>query len=437
MRIKRSRLFVWLGVVILVSACVGAFVLSSRAHGLEKNDEIPLAEVKRGDLQLQVRATAELRASHAIMLTAPAIGGDALQITQLARTGAPVKKGDVIIEFDPSEQRYKLEQSRSELLQAEQEITKANADATVLGAQDKVALLKARYGVRKAELEVKKNELVSKIDGEKNQLALEQARRVLAESEKDVESHKASGQATVFLAQEKYNKFKLTMDQAKQNLDKMRVSAPMDGLVSVQKNMNASGGFFFTGMSLPDYHSGDQVQAGSAIAQVVEPMEMDLIAKVGEQEHSNVTPGQDVDVAFDALPGETYRGKVKNVGAMAMRQFFDSNTQGGFDVSIQLTGKDPRLRSGFSAQAVFLGNKQKNVLYIPRQAIFLKDGKRIVYVSKAGGYDQREVKIQSENESRAAITGLDEGTRIALIDPTVTRRSKDSSSVAHGLGGTL
>jgi hypothetical protein len=122
---------------------------------------------------------------------------------------------------------------------------------------------------------------------------------------------------------------------------------------------------------------------------------------------------------------------------MAMRQFFDSNTQGGFDVSIQLTGRDPRLRSGFSAQAVFLGNKQKNVLYIPRQAIFLKDGKRIVYVSKAGGYDQREVKIQSENESRAAITGLDQGTRIALIDPTVTRRSKDSSSVAHGLGGTL
>jgi HlyD family secretion protein len=436
MRMKRSRLFVWLGAVILLSAAAGALVMSSRAHGLEKNDDIPLAEVKRGDLELQVRATAELRASRAIMLTAPAIGGDALQITQLARTGAPVKKGDLIIEFDPSEQRYKLEQSRSELLEAEQEITKAKADATVLGAQDKVALLKARYGVRKAELEVKKNELVSKIDGDKNQLALEQALRVLAESEKDVESHKTSGHAAVFLAQEKYNKAKLAMDQAQQNLDKMRVTAPMDGLVSIQKNMNASGGFFFTGMSLPDYHSGDQVQAGSAIAQVVDPMEMDLISKVSEQEHSNVTPGQDVNVMFDALPGQTYRGKVKSVGGMAMRQFFDSNTQGGFDVSIQLTGTDPRLRSGFTAQVVFLGNKQKNVLYIPRQAAFLKDGKRIVYVRKVGGYDQREVKIQSENESRAAITGLDEGARVAFIDPTVTRKSTDSSSAAPVLGGT-
>jgi HlyD family secretion protein len=436
MRTKRSRLLVWLGSVLLVGLAVAGFVVSSRAHVVDKSDEIPLAEVKRGDLELQVRATAELRASHAIMLTAPAIGGDALQITQLARTGAPVKKGDLIIEFDPSEQRYKLEQNRSELLQAEQEITKAKADAVVLGAQDKVALLKAKYGVRKAELEVKKNELVSKIDGEKNQLALEQAQRTLEESEKDLESHKTSGQAAVFLAQEKYNKAKLAMDQARENLDKMQVTAPIDGLVSIQKNMNASGGFFFTGMSLPDYHAGDQVQAGSSIAQVVDPRGMELISKIGEQEHSNLMAGQAVDVRFDALPAHVYKGTVKSVGGMSMRQFFDSSNPGGFDVSIQLAETDPRLRSGFTAQVVFLGNNQKNVMYIPRQAVFLKDGKRIVYARKANGYDQREVKILSETESRAAITGLAEGVQIALIDPTATRKSTASGSAGPGLGAT-
>ena len=264
---RRSRIFVWLAAGILVSSAVGAVVVSKRARVVEQSDGIPLVQVKRGDLDLQVHATAELRASHAVMLAAPAIGGDALQITRLVRTGELVKKGDVVIEFDPSEEHYKLEQSQSELLQAEQEITKAKADATVLAAQDKVALLKARYGVRKAELDMKKNELVSKIDGQKNQLALEQATRVLAESEKDIESHKASGQASVFLAQEKYNKAKLAMDQAQQNLDKMRVVAPTDGLISIQKNMDASGGIFFTGMTLPDYHPGDQVQAGGSIAQ--------------------------------------------------------------------------------------------------------------------------------------------------------------------------
>ena len=52
----------------------------------------------------------------------------------LVRTGQAVKKGEVVFEFDPSEQHYKLEQNRSELLQAEQEITKAKADAAVLAA---------------------------------------------------------------------------------------------------------------------------------------------------------------------------------------------------------------------------------------------------------------------------------------------------------------
>ena len=160
--------------VILVGAI--AVVAAVRRSSLPATDgEIPVGQVKRGDMELKVVATGELRATHTITLTAPPVGGGALQITRLSHTGVAVKKGDIVIEFDPSEQRYKLEQNRSELLQAEQEITKAKADAAVLAAQDKVALLKDRFDVRRAELDVQKNELVSAIDGKKNQLALEQA----------------------------------------------------------------------------------------------------------------------------------------------------------------------------------------------------------------------------------------------------------------------
>jgi multidrug resistance efflux pump len=400
------------------------------------NDEIPLAEVKRGEIDLQVHATGELRASHSIMLSAPAVGGDALQITHMVRTGQPVKKGDVVFEFDPSEQLYKLEQNRSELLQAEQEITKAKADAAVLAAEDKVTLLKDRYSVRRAELDVQKNELLSKIDADKNELALAQAKRVLEEEEKDIESHNASGKAATYLAQEKYNKAKLGMDQAQQNLDKMRVTAPMDGLVSIQKNMDASGGYIFSVAALPDYHEGDQVQPGNAIAQVVDPQGLDLISKIGEQDRANVQVGQPVEVVFDALPGQVFHGTVKSVGGMSMRQFFSSNANGNFEVGIQLANEDYRLRSGFTAQIVFIGASKKNVLYVPRLAIFFKDGKRIVYVSKGNGYEQREVRIQSQSESRAAIDGLEEGSRVALIDPTAPRKTSGAGSATGSMEGT-
>lgn len=435
-RIKRHRILISSIVALVLVGGIGAVVASSRVSLPAKTDEIPLAVVTRGEIDLKVHATGELRASHSIMLSAPAVGGDSLQITKLVRTGQLVKKDDVVFEFDPSEQHYKLEQNQSDLLQAEQEITKAKADAVVLEAKDKVLLLKDKHNVRRAELDVQKNELVSKIDGDKNILALEQAKRVLAEQEKDIESHKASGQAGTYLAQEKYNKAKLAMDQAQQNLDKMRVTAPMDGLVSIQKNTNASGGFFFTGMSLPDYHEGDQVQPGSSIAQVVDPAGLDLTAKIGEQDRSNVTPGQDVEVVFDALPGKVFRGKVKSVAGASVRQFFSSDSNGSFEVAIQLLDSDARLRSGFTAQLMFVGESKKNVLYLPRQALFLKDGKRIVYVKKGNGYEQREVKIQNQNESRAAVEGLSEGDKIALVDPTAPRKAGSGSAATGSMEGT-
>src|SRR6202167_4929433 len=242
---KRRRAIAWGAFAVILLSGIGVVAAARRSRITAPKDEIPVSQVKRGDLDFKVVATGELRATRTITLTAPPVGGGALQITRLSHTGVAVKKGDIVIEFDPSEQRYKLEQNRSELLQAEQEITKARADAAVLAAQDKAALVKDRFDVRRAELEVQKNELVSAIDGKKNQLALEQAKRVLAELEQDIHSHTASGQAKIYLAQEKGNKAKLQMEQAQQNIDKMHVPAAMDGLVSVEKNQEANGGMFF------------------------------------------------------------------------------------------------------------------------------------------------------------------------------------------------
>ena len=137
-------------------------------------------------------------------------------------------------------------------------------------------MLKARFDVRRAELDVQKNELVSTIDAQKNDLALEQAKRVLAELEQDVKSRSASNEAAISLAEEKHNKAKLAMDQAQDSINKMRVMAPMDGLVALEKNEGATGGFFFSGMSLPEYREGDQVEAGRTVGQIIDPKEMEL-----------------------------------------------------------------------------------------------------------------------------------------------------------------
>ena len=402
---KRRRVITWGVLAVILIGAIGVVAASRRASLPALNGGTLSAKVMRGDLDLKVVATGELHATHTITLTAPPVGGGALQITRLSHTGVAVKKGDIVIEFDPSEQRYKLEQNRSELLQAEQEITKAKADAAVLAAQDKAALVKDRFDVRRAELE------------------------------QDIQSHTASGQATIYLAQEKRNKAKLEMDQAQQNIDKMHVPAAIDGLVSIEKNRDESGGIFFEGMTLPDYHEGDQVRPGSAIAEVIDPKEMEIISQINEHDRNNVKTGQSEEVRFDALPGQIFHGTVKTVAGMSMREFWDENLGGNFDVTIQIASIDPRLRPGLTAQVVILGDEKRNVLYIPRQALFLKEGKRIVYVKNGTGFEPREVKIQSESESRAAIEGLNAGAEVALVDPTGPQKAGSAGASTPGIGG--
>lgn len=431
---KRTRVWIPLIAVGVLIACAAAVATMRRPARASREEAIPTTTVRRGDIDIVIHANGDLRATQSMMLTAPQVGGDTLQILSLAETGASVHKGDMVVEFGKSEQNYKLEQSRSELQQAEQEIAKAQADNAVLAAQDKVALLKARYDVRKAELDVQTNEIRSRIDSEKNQLALDQARRVLAQLESDVKEHRASGSAALYLANQKYAKAHLAMNQAQQNLEKMRVTSPIDGLASIQRNIEASGGMFFTGMSLPDYRPGDTVQPGTAIVQILDPRSTELPVQVSETERANVHPGLPVVVHFDALPDKPMRGTVKSIGGAAISHFFGDAPSHSFECTVQLTDQDARLRPGLTAHVEIAGGRLQRILYLPRQALFSKDGKWVVFVHNGGGYEQRVIHIAGQSESRAAVEGLAEGTIVAMMDPTATRKPAQGASAA-GLEG--
>ena len=109
---------------------------------------VPTALVTKGPLKVTVHANGELRAGRTMTLVTPPVGG-MLRIVQMKTTGMPVKSGEIVMEFDPGDQVYALEQAKSEVAEAEQEIVKMKADADVQKAQDDVALLTARFDVRR------------------------------------------------------------------------------------------------------------------------------------------------------------------------------------------------------------------------------------------------------------------------------------------------
>ena len=425
---------IWLIAGIVLAAALAGMATVRWTSTTTPTNEVPVTHVKRGEFDAKIFATGELKASNLAVLSAPQIGGGTLQITRLLATGTRVKKGDLVAEFDPTEQRFKFEQSQSELQQAEQEIIKAKADVAVQAATDKVALLKARFGLRAAQLEIERNELLSVIDGKKNQLALDQAQRALDQLEQDIKSHTTSGVASIGLAQEKRHKAQLSMEQAKQNIEKMKLRAPMGGVVAIERNMDSGGGIFWEEMSAPDYREGDQAYPGISIAQVIDPNDMEVSAKLSERDRNNVKIGQRAEITLDALPDRIFEGVVKTVGGMSSRNIFDDEQGGHFEITLRVPGSDPRLLVGFTAQVVIVGDVRKDVQYVPLQAVFMNNGKRIVYVRKGNDFEPKEIKIAAQTESRAVIDGLSAGTEIALVNPTLPKPSAGSSAGHPSLG---
>lgn len=402
----------------------------------DRRNETPTARVTKGALKLTVHATGELRAGRTTTLVTPAVGG-MLRIVRMTPTGVSVKAGDVVMEFDPADQQYQLEQAKSELAEAEQGIVKMRADAAVQAAQDQVTLLTARFDVRRAELDASGNEFIGAIQAQKNVLSLEEARRRLAQLEEDVKSRTVTNRASLAVSEERRNKAQLSMQRAQQIIDSLVMKAPIDGVVSVKENRDASGGMFFFGMVLPEYREGDSVWPGRPVIDVIESGRMEVRAKVDESDRTNLASGEPASVYVDTLPGETFRARVGALSQLAARaSFFESaSITRQFDITFQFDKPDPRFKAGSSARVIIDDKSIPNALHVPRQAVFEKNGKTRVFVKVGERFEPRDVKVAQRTESRVALEGLAEGTEVALVDPTAGTRPAATSSASPMPGG--
>ena len=59
--------------------------------------------------------------------------------------------------------------------------------------------------------------------------------------------------------------------------------------------------------------------AGQPIADVIDASQIEVTAKLSEQDRANVAPGQTAEVAVDALPDAMLRGTVRTVSGVASR----------------------------------------------------------------------------------------------------------------------
>jgi HlyD family secretion protein len=429
---KRIRL----ALIVLVVAGAGAAVVFGLPDLRPRPEQIPTTRAQRGDIDVRVHTLGELGPRRSIVLSAPPTDG-MLQLVKLLPAGSLVQEGTLVLAFDPAEQQYKLDQARSELEEAEQELVKLDADAKVQAADDQVAVLHARYEVRRAELEVSGNEFVGAIQAKKNELSLEEGRRALEQILADVRTHADSNRSGRTALQEKRNKAQGAMQFAQRTIESMVVKAPMTGLVIVKENRDASGGFFFSGMTLPEYREGDTVQPGRGVAEIVDLSEIEIKAKVNETDRASLATGASANVSIEGSPALPLTGSTKGVAGLAARAFWDPGAERQFDASFRLDRAEPALRPGMTARVVIAGERLAGVQHLPRQVLFEKEGKPVVYVKTANGFTPTPVKVVRRTESRVVVEGLAADAEVALTNPdrhTGARSARTAAPAVQGGG---
>jgi hypothetical protein len=236
--------------------------------------------------------------------------------------------------------------------------------------------------------------------------------------------------ASLSVLEERRVKARIGADRARQNIESLVVKAPMNGVTSPRDNYDATGGVMWSGMVLPPYRVGDSVSPGRQVLDIFDTSSMEIRASVNEQDRANVEPAQTVDVTSKAVSELKLKAKVVNVSGLG-RQERRAGPLRQFEVTFQLEGSHPALLPGASVDLVTAGKQVENVLVLPRQTVFEKDGQPIVY-ERVGpaAFEPRPIKVLHRTESRIAVDGIAEGVEIALVDPTSTGRAAGAAPAA-------
>jgi HlyD family secretion protein len=427
----------WGGLALAALAAVGAAAaflpLSPRRAG-----GIPTLVLARGPFSVTVPAEGVLEAVRATPLTVPPDAPQPARIAWLAPDGSAVEAGQVVIRLDPTDLEKERDDAATELASArlQEERQESTSEATLdnLERDAEVARLEEeiahRFATRDAEVYSRKQILDSELDA-----GLAARRRRHAEEARRSEGEQAAAEAALLAIAG--SKARRTLERAEEGLRALEVRAPHAGIFVLARDRRGE-----------EPRVGDTVWPGLPLAEIPALGELQAEVYVLETDAGALAPGKAARVVVEAHPGESFPATVQRVDSLPRRRLRASPVQ-YFAVVLRLAGKAPGegLRPGQRVRAELSLAEVPDALAVPRQAIFERDGRQVVFRRRGGGFEPVAVTLGPGSAGRVVVSGeLAAGDVIALADPTGAPRpaaggaggpaSSASPGVAGGEGGT-
>jgi HlyD family secretion protein len=337
---KPPRRWRWIVLAAVLGVVVAAILLSLRTK-TPTSANLPPSVLGTRDQVLRLKGTTEAVQARAIL--APLLAGQqigTLTIIHLAPAGAKVKQGDPLVEFDRQAQMRDIVDKQAEYEKLVDQLAGEQAKENAARAKDETELKTAEDNLRKAELEVQKAEIVSRIDAEKNQENLDEAKATYDQLRETFVLKRQAAGAAIRSLEIQRDRAQQTMLHAQANSDQMRIRSPIDGVV-VRNTIWKQG-------TMGEVQEGDQVRAGVPFMQVVNPANMQVRVHANQQDFPSLEVGQPVKVRLDAYPEMFFSGKIDQISPIGEGGDFSSKLR-TFVVIVAIQGNDPKLMPDLSA----------------------------------------------------------------------------------------
>ena len=406
----------------LVLGIMGGGAVAAYKYTGTTEVEVPVARVRKGDFVISVRTRGDIKSARSLVMKAPQVPG--LRIVRLAQAGRPVKKGDVVVEFDGSQQDQNVSTRTTGVRAADGNITQIKATQRIDDEADAMNKMSSEYDLERSKLDASKAEVLSAIEGEKNRIQVGVSEGSLQTVKASINAHQVGHQADLSRLTQARDKSVRDLATAQSYLGMMQLRAPIDGIVNVLPNFRSQGSF---GQSTPPFKEGDNAWTGAEIAEIPDLSEMYVDLKLEEVDRGKLQLGQDVRIRVDAIPDKEFTAKLDWISPIAALVFKGGSTaEKTFPARATITNLDQRLRPGMSASTEIIIEKEPGVLLIPSRASFAKDGKPAVYRQVDKTFATVPIEVGKQNDEDVIVTsGLKEGDVVTLESPAeAAKRAK-------------
>jgi HlyD family secretion protein len=378
---KRLRWLVPLAVVVIVGLALGLRTIRSDSQPPNGGEASPEKAARRataevGDVSVRLSETGLIQPKTMVLVKSKVSG----KIVRLhASEGQLVRQGDLLAMVEPD-----MAQART------------------------VASLKSDFGRARVDLERARQDFERDVQLQRDGHISDTQLKLTKDAYDIAQIEFQSALEQMQLAEEDG----VTMDAQAEASKRLEIVAPSSGTVI---NMEIEEGEIVTSGAI-------SYTSGTTLMTIADLSVMQIKAGVNEVDIGKVRLGQDVKIDVDAYPGATFQGTITHVAPAAR----DEQGVKIFDVEIDVTASDERLRPNMTANIEIQGDHRESVLTIPIETAFKRQGRYVAYVFDGSPDEpvEREIVTGIANiEKLEVVSGLNEGEVVARYDPEIEGRA--------------